>query len=128
MAVSRSRSRCIAATRSDVVRRYQGVSHHSLTAFGELAGVALRPVDLVVPAGLLNELAGVVESQLSPLRSLHSVVEVPTSGLTEALASLDLALRDGGASLSTMGRGLAEDTWYFLAAAAAGRHAAGLVP
>jgi hypothetical protein len=101
------------------------VSHHSLTAFGE---VALRPVDLVVPAGPPNELAGLVESQLSPLRSLHSVVEVPTSGLTEALASLDLALRDGGASLSTMGRGLAEDTWYFLAAAAAGRHAAGLVP
>jgi hypothetical protein len=55
------------------------------------------------------------------------VVEVPTSELTEALASLGLALRDGGASLSTTGRGLA-DTWYFLAAAAAGRHAAGLVP
>jgi hypothetical protein len=80
-----------------------------------------------MPAGLPNELAGLVDSQLSPLRSLHSVVEVPTSGMTEALASLGLALRDGGASLSTTGRGLA-DTWYFLAAAAAGRHAAGLVP
>ena len=56
------------------------------------------------------------------------MVEVPTSGLTEALASLDLALRDGGASLSTIGRGLEEDTWCFLAAAAPGRHAAGLVP
>jgi hypothetical protein len=118
----------ISASAADPRPRHQGVSHHSLTAFGELAGVALRPVDLVVPAGLLNELAGVVESQLSPLRSLHSVVEVPTSGLTEALASLDLALRNGGASLSTMGRGLSEDTRYFLAAAAAGRHAAGLVP
>jgi hypothetical protein len=49
----------------------------------------------------------------------HRVVRVRTDGL-------DAALRSSPARLSTMGRSLDEDYWYFLAAAAAGRHAAAL--
>jgi len=40
---------------------------------------------------------------------------------------LEAALRRSHAPLSTMGRGLAEDLAYFLAAAAAGRHAGRLL-
>ena len=40
---------------------------------------------------------------------------------------LDEALRDCPVRLSTMGRGLDEDLAYFLASAAAGRHAASLL-
>lgn len=104
--------------------RHQGVSHHSLTAFGR---VALRSADLVVPAGLPAPLASLVSSQLAPLEPLHRVVSVPVDGLPAALAALDADLRPAGASLSTMGRGVDADTWYFLAAAAAGRHAASLL-
>ena len=50
----------------------------------------------------------------------HHLVSVETSGLAEALAACPVAL-------STMGRGLDEDRAYFLAAAAAGRHAAALL-
>jgi hypothetical protein len=48
------------------------------------------------------------------------VVEVPVDGLEAALAATPVGL-------STMGRGLAEDPAAFLAAAAAGRHAAALL-
>ncbi|MHA3703378.1 DUF3866 family protein [Jatrophihabitans sp. YIM 134969] len=104
--------------------RHQGVSHHSLTAFGR---VALRPADLVVPEGMPDELAALVASQLEPLARTHRIVTTSVDGLAAALAAVDADLRPGGASLSTMGRGLGADTWYFLAAAAAGRHAASLV-
>ncbi|MFG1604398.1 DUF3866 family protein [Actinoplanes sp. NPDC049265] len=88
--------------------RHQGVSHHSATAYGR---VALAPADIVVPAGLPF-----------PLPSLprHRIVTVPTDGLADAL-------RASPVPLSTMGRSYDQDPWYFLAAAAAGRHAAGLV-
>jgi hypothetical protein len=98
----------------DLRDRHLGVSHHSRTAYGK---VALLPADLPVPAGLpLDWLAS-----LEPLRSRHRVVEVHTDGL-------DQALRDSPVPLSTMGRGLDRDHVYFLAAAAAGRHAAALLP
>jgi hypothetical protein len=92
--------------------RHRGVSHHSLTAYGR---VALAPCDLVVPAGMDPGAA------LDPLRARHRVVTVPVAGLDEALRALPL-------KLSTMGRGLDEDHAYFVAAAAAGRHAAALCP
>jgi hypothetical protein len=97
--------------------RHRGVSHHSLTAYGR---VALSPADLVVPAGLDPDLAAAVAGALAPLRSRHRVVEVDTDGLDEALRALP-------AKLSTMGRDLDGDHAYFLAAAAAGRHAASLL-
>jgi hypothetical protein len=48
------------------------------------------------------------------------VVTVPVGGL-------EAALRASPARLSTMGRGLDDDLAYFLAAAAAGRHAVRLL-
>lgn len=96
--------------------RHRGVSHHSLTAYGR---VALAPADLAVPDGLPPELAAALTAALAPLAVRHRLVTVDTAGL-------DAALRGSPARLSSMGRGLAEDPAYFLANAAAGRHAAGL--
>jgi hypothetical protein len=98
----------------DARPRHRGVSHHSLTAYGR---VALLPADLVVPSPLPAELGASVEAALAPLAGRHRLVPVATDGL-------DKALRDSPVPLSTMGRPLAADHAYFLAAAAAGRHAA----
>jgi hypothetical protein len=97
--------------------RHRGVSHHSLTAYGR---VALAAADLVVPEGLPTELATGVAAALQTLPPRHRVVRVPTDGLDAALRALPLRL-------STMGRDLDADHAYFLAAAAAGRHAAALI-
>ncbi|PWU51170.1 DUF3866 domain-containing protein [Micromonospora sp. S4605] len=96
--------------------RHRGVSHHSLTAYGR---VALAAAELVVPDGLDPTLAAEVDAALAPLAGRHRIVRVPTDGL-------DTALRATPVRLSTMGRGLDADHAYFLAAAAAGRHAARL--
>lgn len=96
--------------------RHHGVSHHSLTAYGR---VALASADLVVPDQLDPALATAVEAALAPLTARHQVRRVPVTGL-------DAALRASPVPLSTMGRGLDADHAYFLAAAAAGRHAARL--
>ncbi|PWU44374.1 DUF3866 domain-containing protein [Micromonospora globispora] len=93
--------------------RHRGVSHHSLTAYGR---VALAAADLVVPDGLDPALADEVDAALAPLAQRHRIVRVPSDGL-------DAALRASVVPLSTMGRGLDADHGYFLAAAAAGRHA-----
>ncbi|WBC15716.1 DUF3866 family protein [Micromonospora sp. WMMA1998] len=97
--------------------RHRGVSHHSLTAYGR---VALAPAELVVPDGLDPDLAADVTAALAPLTDRHRIVTVPTDGL-------DAALRASPVGLSTMGRGLDADHAYFLAAATAGRYAAGLL-
>jgi hypothetical protein len=96
--------------------RHRGVSHHSLTAYGR---VALAAADLVMPDGLAPGLADAVDAALAPLAERHRIVRVPVDGL-------DAALRATPVALSTMGRGLDADHAYFLAAAAAGRHAAAL--
>lgn len=97
--------------------RHRGVSHHSLTAYGR---VALAGADLVVPDGLPVEIAAGVAAALARLPARHRLVTVATGGL-------DAALRASPATLSSMGRGLAADPPYFLANAAAGRHAAALL-
>ncbi|MDQ0370416.1 DUF3866 family protein [Catenuloplanes indicus] len=98
--------------------RHRGVSHHSVTAYGR---VALTPADLVVPTPLPSSVAEDVESTLRLLAERHTIVRVPADGL-------DDALRASPVPLSTMGRDLDGDHAYFLAAAAAGRHAASLLP
>ncbi|CCH18509.1 DUF3866 family protein [Micromonospora lupini] len=98
--------------------RHRGVSHHSLTAYGR---VALAPAELVVPDDLDPALAAEVDAALAPLTARHRIVRVPTAGL-------DAALRASAVPLSTMGRNLDADHAYFLAAAAAGRHATALLP
>ena len=97
--------------------RHRGVSHHSLTAYGR---VALAPADLAVPAVLPPELAARVAEDLAPLADRHNLVKIYTEGL-------DAALRGLPVRLSTMGRGLDADHAYFLASAAAGRHAVSLL-
>ncbi|MFG1940957.1 DUF3866 family protein [Micromonospora tulbaghiae] len=102
---------------ADARPRHRGVSHHSLTAYGR---VALAPAELVVPDGLPPGLAAEVAAALAPLADRHTIVTVPADGL-------DAALRAAPVGLFTMGRGLDADHAYFLAAAAAGRHAARLL-
>lgn len=105
-------------TDADSRSRHRGVSHHSLTAFGR---VALCGVDLAVPEGMPAALAEQVQDDLAAQPERNRIVYVSDRGLLEALAASPVAL-------STMGRGLDDDTWYFMAAAAAGRHAAALLP
>jgi Protein of unknown function (DUF3866) len=102
---------------ADPRERHRSVSHHAITAFGRVALVA---ADLVVPAGLPTALAAAVTADLAPLGARHRIVTVATDGLETALRALPV-------TLSTMGRSLDEDRAYFLAAAAAGRHAAALL-
>jgi Protein of unknown function (DUF3866) len=96
--------------------RHRGISHHSLTSYGR---VALARADVAVPE-LPGEFGRLVAAQAAPLGERHRLVTVPVEGLMEALARCPVRL-------SSMGRGLAEDGAYFLAAAAAGRHAARLL-
>jgi hypothetical protein len=95
--------------------RHRGISHHSLTAYGR---VALARADVVVP-DLPGEFGAQVAAAAEPLGSRHNLVRVGVDGLREVLARCPVPL-------STMGRGLDDDLAYFLAAAAAGRHAAAL--
>jgi hypothetical protein len=100
---------------ADPRHRHQGISHHSLTAYGR---VALARADVVVPE-LDGELGARVRAAAAALASRHNLVSVSVAGLAETL-------RDSPVALQTMGRSLGEDMPYFLAAAAAGRHAAAL--
>ncbi|HJQ89555.1 MAG TPA: DUF3866 family protein [Propionibacteriaceae bacterium] len=107
---------------ADPRERHRGISHHSLTAYGR---VALRQADIAVPdlAGdgspAMVELASSVTTGVQQL-SRHRLVTVDLIGLRTVLAASPIRL-------SSMGRGLDEDPAYFLAAAAAGRHAAALL-
>jgi hypothetical protein len=117
-AVAALAGRPVAALRvsdADPRARHVGVSHHSLTAYGR---VALAAADVVVPA-LDGAFGARVRAAAAPLGARHRLVEVSTDGLLTALGECPV-------QLSTMGRGLSEDAAYFLAAAAAGRHAASL--
>jgi hypothetical protein len=107
---------CLRVSGADPRERHLGVSHHSMTAYGR---VALAPADVVVPM-LEGEFGARVRRQAEELSPPHRVVEVPTDGLLAAL-------RNTPVGLSTMGRGLDADPAYFLAAAAAGCHAAALL-
>jgi hypothetical protein len=118
-AVNTLHGRAVAALRvseADQRERHRGVSHHSLTALGR---VAMTPADVVVPE-LPGALGTTVRGACAPLAARHRLVPVGIEGLLEAL-------RDAPVRLSSMGRGLDDDPAYFLASAAAGRHAAGLL-
>jgi hypothetical protein len=100
---------------ADARQRHRGISHHSLTAYGR---VALARADVVLPE-LPGEFGERVRAQAALLAQRHHLVRVGLDGLHEALRACPVPL-------STMGRGLDQDLAYFLAAAAAGRHAASL--
>ena len=97
-------------SQADPRPRHRGVSHHSTTAYGR---VALAAADVVVPASF----AELVDGAAFPL---HRVVEVDDVDLLDVL-------RPWSPLLSSMGRGLDDDPVAFVAAAAAGRHAAALL-
>jgi hypothetical protein len=107
---------------ADPRERHRGISHHSLTAYGR---VALAAADVVVPdLGAWPELAALVENQVAALvepAGPHRAVRIGSAGLVDAL-------RGSPVALSTMGRGLDDDPAAFLAAAAAGVHAASILP
>ena len=101
---------------ADPRQRHQGVSHHSRTAYGR---VALAPADIVLPA-LPEPQASRLAADTASLAARHRLITVPLDGLEESLRGCPVPL-------STMGRSLDQDLEYFLAAAAAGRHAATLL-
>lgn len=105
--------------------RHRGVSHHSLTAYGR---VALHAADVVVPtlpraqaadAELLALVADQADGLTAPTGRHRRVDVEVTPGVRDALATAPVRL-------STMGRGLDEDPWAFLASAVAGVHAESL--
>jgi Protein of unknown function (DUF3866) len=108
---------------ADSRERHRGVSHHSLTAYGR---VALCAADIAIPdlsddgSPAMTELAEAVVTSAQQLSARHRLVMVDLSGLRTVLAASPI-------QLFSMGRGLDDDPAYFLAAAAAGRHAATLL-
>jgi len=110
---------CLRVSAADPRERHRGVSHHSLTAYGR---VALAPADVAVPL-LPGPFGAAVAAQAAVLGApagRHRLVGVPLDGLAQALAGCPVPL-------STMGRGPDDDAPAFLAAAAAGAHAASLL-
>lgn len=105
--------------------RHRGLSHHSVTAYGRVLG---HPADVPVPDGTTGQ--AVTDHCLATVRAAVTdlaraaphlrPVDVPVDGVLDALARSPVRL-------STMGRGLDEDTASFVAAAAAGRVAARMV-
>jgi Protein of unknown function (DUF3866) len=113
---------------ADQRARHRGLSHHSLTAYGR---VALLPADLAVP-----DFADAARLEISQSAHVADLAESVVSGAASLslhrqilvnLSGLDRALRRSPVRLSTMGRNFDGDPAYFLASAAAGRHAASLL-
>lgn len=102
---------------SDRRARHRGLSHHTVTA---LATAALAPAHLPLPR-LEGSWQALLESQLAAARlaEKHRVIWLDDVTLDD--------LDDREIDCSTMGRGVDEDRAFFLAAVAAGRHAAGLL-
>ena len=85
---------------ADRRERHRGISHHSRTAYGR---ALLTPADVPVTTLPDHDLDVLVRAQLDELvgsaRAALTVVEVPVTGLLDALAGSPVAL-------TTMGRGL----------------------
>jgi hypothetical protein len=96
---------------ADPSYRHHRVSPHSLTVLGEMA---LVPVHVAVPALGDEERGDVWEAlKAAGLEERHHLVEVTGQ------PAIDL-LRERGVAAESMGRSLAEDPAFFLAAGAAG--------
>ncbi|WP_018156108.1 DUF3866 family protein [Demetria terragena] len=107
-------------SQADERERHQGISHHSMTAYGRVARV---PADLPVPI-LEGELGATIRTQAQDLVALSDDRLVRHDIETEGLRA---ALEDCPVDLRTMGRNLDADEASFLAAAAAGRFTAALL-
>ena len=112
---------CLRVSQADARARHRGVSHHSMTAYGR---VALAGADVVAP-DLEGPLGAQVRQEAEALcghrpgAGQHRLVKVAVDGLLELLRAAEV---ETGVRLSTMRRGLDEDTAAFIAAAAAGHH------
>jgi len=95
--------------------RHYGISHHTLTALGQ---VALAPATVPLP-DLPDEQASYVWSQITAhdLHRKHRLVGLQGRALLDAVQAYPVPLR-------TMGRTLEEDLSFFLTAGAAGEWAA----
>ncbi|MEO6629076.1 MAG: DUF3866 family protein, partial [Aquihabitans sp.] len=98
---------CVRASSGEGRDRHQGISHHTRTALDAVRS----EVDVPVPPGL----AVAVE-----LTSRHRWITVPPGPIARDLDSRNL-------SVTTMGRGPAEDPLFFDVSASAGRYAASLL-
>jgi hypothetical protein len=92
--------------------RHAGISHHAVTA---LTRVALVSVDVPVPKGH--------GSGLEQVAKRHRIFEVPSDEIIRELSEA----RGLGLQGSHMGRGPEDDRLFFLAAGAAGFHAAAVL-
>ena len=97
---------CVRASSGDPRPRHQGVSHHTTAVLD----ATRSGVDVALPAGL----------DPGPLPERHR--RLTPSGPDPAAA-----LTAAGLTVTTMGRGPAEDPLFFAAAGAAGAHAASLL-
>ncbi|MGD8201403.1 DUF3866 family protein [Ornithinimicrobium sp. W1679] len=109
---------------ADPRTRHRGLSHHSATAYGR---VLAHPAEVPLPSGAtgrrstddcLADVRTAVDGLVRTAPHLRPV-DVPVDGVLDALTG-------SAVPLSTMGRGLQEDTASFVAAAVAGRRAATL--
>lgn len=89
---------------ADKRSRHRGISHHSLTIFGEIMN---KPTEIVFPK-LRQEEDSFIKSQIeqSGLGALHSICFEDGSDLKESLDSYGLRIK-------TMGRGYDEDRAFF---------------
>jgi hypothetical protein len=97
---------------ADERERHRGVSHHSLTILADVCKVDVNVPVPVLDAG--SERDAVWEAlRERKLEDLHHLVEVDGAPAVEELRARDVDVR-------TMGRGIADDPAFFLAAGAAG--------
>jgi hypothetical protein len=99
---------------ADQRERHHGVSHHTLTALGELTRARAR---IGIPAG---KWADQVLADLGPIADRHDVVTVEDPDVPALLDRL-------GLRVTSMGRGPAEDPGFYAVAGAAGTVAASLL-
>ena len=103
--------------------RHRGVSHHSLTAYGRVALLRGRHRGARLRCRRSADCRGPGRRRCR--RAARS--EPAPAGPRRPRPVCATLLADSPVRLSSMGRGLEADPGYFLAAAAAGRHAAALL-
>lgn len=102
------RSICVLrASRSDPRERHRGISHHTNTILGQMT---LPGHFVAVP---LSEAPRILGAMQPDCLERHHVVHVQTPDITEVCHA-------NGISLSSMGRTLAQDPWFFMCGTAAG--------
>lgn len=103
---------------ADQRERHHGASHHFLTAMGRLA---LASADICYP----SELEGTAEWDLV-LRQLEEA-GIPERHRMVAVETGTGPIDTRGISVTSMGRGVDDDPWFFRTAYAAGVHAGGQI-